>query len=289
MYTADKLLDLKLQYDTQGFVHLKDLLPAGVLARARTAFDAAADQQRLVVRSASAKGERYVDLPAILDADPVFIELVDLPCLFPLLRKVVGEDIALNQTAARLFFPGPTFTSPFHSDIADVLGVDAAHAPNFLAKLHFYLEDLRPDQGCLAFIPGSQHLPPKHVNAHRATLAGSSAVTRVVPRAGDAILFNTHVLHMAEANHTDRIRKTLIYTYGHFWMKADQSASPSDLGQFAADPQRQQLFGVPLPGVSHFARRLDRLAPPSPIERLQATCERVAHRVLPLRSLPPRA
>jgi len=289
MFTPDQLLDLKLQYDTQGFVHLKNLLPAAVLARARAAFDSAGERHGMAVRAAAVRGQRFYDIPAILDADPVFVDLVDLPQLLPLLRSTVGEDIALNETSARLFFPGPTFTSPFHSDVARVSGVNQAHTPNFLAKVHFFVEDLAPEQGCLAFIPGSQHFPPLHVDPHRDTLARSGAVVRVVPRAGDAVLFNTHVLHMAQANDTPQVRKSIIYTYGHFWMKPHSSAIPADRAVFADNPQRQQLFHVELPDVSHFARRLDRLDPPTVVEKMQATGERIARRLLPLRTLPPRA
>lgn len=289
MYDNDQLLDLALQYNTQGFVHLQQLVPSAVLARARAAFDAAALSHAETTWQQRAAGKRFHDLPAILDADPVFIELVDLPQLFPLLRRTVGEDIALQETSARLFFPGPTFTSPYHSDVARVSGVNPAHAPGFLAKAHFYLEDLAPNQGCLSFIPGSQHLPPLHVNPHRPTLAASGATVRIVPSAGDVVLFNTHVLHMAEANQTDRVRKSLIYTYGHFWMKAFDSATPSDLSRFDQDPQRQQLFNVDLPGVSHFGRRLDRLAPPGRATRLGRLSEKLVHRLMKIESLPPSA
>lgn len=289
MYSPDNLLDLKLQFDTQGFVHLPRLLGPTLTERVRSAFFSARDCHAAVVEQSRQRGARFVDIPAILDADPVFVDLVDLPDLFPLLRMTVGEDLALNETSARLFYPGPTFTSPFHSDLANVLGVNHAHTPNFLIKLHVFFEDLTPEQGCLAFIPGSQHFPPSYVNPHRPTLASSSAITRIVPRAGDAVLFNTHVLHMAEDNQTSQIRTSLIYTYGHFWMKAKPSAAPADLAQFSSSPERQQLFGVDLPGISHFARRLDRLHPPSPLERLQSTGERIAHRLLPLSRMPPRA
>lgn len=289
MYSSDNLLDLKLHFDTQGFVHLPGLLGAALTERVRNAFDAARARHAAHIEQSRARGVRFVDLPAILDADQVFVDLVDLPSLLPLLRSTVGEDLALNETSARLFFPGPTFTSPFHSDVTNVLGVNHAHTPNFLVKLHIFFEDLEPEQGCLAFIPGSQHFPPQHVNAHRATLARSSAVTRVVPRAGDAVLFNTHVLHMAEDNLTDDIRTSLIYTYGHFWMKPYPSAFPADRERFAGSPVRQQLFGVELPGVSHFARRLDLLAQLTPLQRLQDTGERIAHRLLPLKRMPPRA
>ena len=289
MYSPDNLLDLKLQFDTQGFVHLPGLLTRALTERVRNAFEAARERNALLIAKQQEKGARFVDLPAILDADPVFVDLVDLPCLLPLLRMTVGEDLALNETSARLFFPGPTFTSPFHSDLANVLGVNHAHTPNLLVKLHVFFEDLTPEQGCLAFIPGSQHFPPHHVNPHRPTLAGSSAITRVVPRAGDAVLFNTHVLHMAEDNRTPDIRTSLIYTYGHFWMKPYPSAAPTDLTRFSDSPQRQQLFGMELPGVSHFARRLDKLSPPTPLQRLQETGERIAHRLLPFHRMPPRA
>lgn len=289
MYSPDQLLDLALHYNTQGFVHLRGLLPQPILERARAAFDARADGHAANVAAARAKGARFHDLPAILDADPVFVDLVDLPALLALLRATVGEDLALNDTNARLFFPGPTFTSPYHSDIARVAGIDPAHCPGFLAKVHFYLEDLEPEQGCLSFIPGSQHLPALHVDPHRPTLAASNAVTRVVPRAGDAILFNTHVLHMCEANLTGRVRKSLIYTYGHFWMKAYPSALPANAACYEGNAQREQLFNVALPGVGHFNRRLDGLAPATRGARLRQLCERFVHRILPVDSLPPRA
>lgn len=289
MYDSDTLLDLKLQFDTQGFVHLPGLLAPDMTERVHGAFEASRKQHSTMIDQERLRGARFVDLPSILDADPVFVDLVDLPALLPLLRATVGEDLALNETSARLFFPGPTFTSPFHSDVARVLGIDHAQTPNLLVKLHVFFEDLEPEQGCLAFIPGSHRLPPLHVNPHRPTLARSGAVKRIVPRAGDVVLFNTHVLHMAEDNHTPRVRTSLIYTYGHFWMKAFPSASPSDLSQFVDCPQRQQLFGVDLPGVSHYVRRLDALVSPTPLRRLQEVGGRVAHRLFPRAQTPPRA
>lgn len=97
-----------------------------------------------------------------------------------------------------------------------------------------------------------------------------------MPRAGDAVLFNMHVLHMAEDNLTDKVRTSLIYSYAHFWMKSNPSAAPADLARFAAAPQRQQLFNVDIRGVGHFARRLDRLDSPTPLQRLQGVGERIA-------------
>jgi phytanoyl-CoA hydroxylase len=46
---------------------------------------------------------------------------------------------------------------------------------------------------------------------------------------------------------------------------------------------------VELPGISHFARRLDRLTPPTRLQRLKDTGARVAHRLFPIVRTPPRA
>ena len=72
-------------------------------------------------------------------------------------------------------------------------------------------------------------------------------------------------------------------------MKAFRSATPSDLARFDADPQRQQLFNVELPGVSHFGRRLDRIAPPGRTARLRRLSEKLLHRLMTIETLPPRA
>jgi phytanoyl-CoA hydroxylase len=45
-------------------------------------------------------------------------------------------------------------------------------------------------------------------------------------------------------NSSRYVRKSLIYTYGHFWMKIYPSAVPRDFDRLATTPQRRQLFGV---------------------------------------------
>ena len=63
MISTDQLLDLTLQYNTQGFVHLKQLLPRAVLEAARGAFDAAVDRHSAATDQARASGKRFHDLP----------------------------------------------------------------------------------------------------------------------------------------------------------------------------------------------------------------------------------
>jgi hypothetical protein len=250
----------KLLYGNQGFLHLPGLIEPKLVERLRRAFDAAAagyaDQWRVEVAQGRAHPS-YYDLPNILDRDDSFVELVDLPALIPVLLGAIGPDIQLNHTHARVFPPGKTFTAAWHSDLAEVIGIDLAHSPYFFAKVHFYFEDLAPDQGCLAFIPGTHRLP---VDYPRPTIDDpdhSPAVVKIVPKAGDAVLFNTHLLHMALDNTSRAPRKSLIYAYSHFWVKNYANAVPSDLEKHATTRLRRQLFGIEEPGVSYFDQRYD--------------------------------
>lgn len=79
---------------------------------------------------------------------------------------------------------------------------------------------------------------------------------KIVPKAGDAVLFNAHVLHMALDNFSPNVRKSLIYVYSHFWVKNYATAIPRDLERLATTPQRKQLFGIPSPAAngSYFAQ-----------------------------------
>jgi phytanoyl-CoA hydroxylase len=246
--------DQRIQFENQGFFHIPGVIPPGLVARVKTAFDAAAGRHH-AGNGAATQG--FFDIPDILDVDDSFVELVDLPGMMPILLEAVGPDIQLNHTHARVFPPGKTFTAPWHSDLADVLGIDLAHSLHFFVKVHFYFEDLAPDQGCLAFLPGTHRLPPDRPRPVIDDVARSPAVAKIVPKAGDAVLFNTHLLHMALDNTSPTTRKSLIYAYSHFWLKNYANAVPSDLARHATTPLRRQLFGVEEEGVSYFDQRYD--------------------------------
>lgn len=76
-----------------------------------------------------------------------------------------------------------------------------------------------------------------------------------LPKAGDCVLFNTHVLHMALDNSSDKVRKSLIYAYSHFWVKNYANGVPKDLTRLADTPLRRQLFGIEEPGLCFFDQR----------------------------------
>jgi len=266
--------DQRLCYESLGFLHLRNVIPQELVRRVKSAFDLAAERFGAVAASSKAG---YFDIPDILDVDDSFVDLVDLEPLTPVLLEAVGCDIQLNHTHARVFPPGKTFTAPWHSDLSDVVGIDLGHSLNFFVKVHFYFEDLRPDQGCLAFLPGTHRLPQDYprpkIDEH------AKAAVRIVPKAGDAVLFNTHLLHMALDNTSPMPRKSLIYAYSHFWLKNYANAVPSDLDRLATTPLRKQLFGVETPGVSYFDQRYDGVDPSNGYGSLKAASMRLLNRL----------
>jgi ectoine hydroxylase-related dioxygenase (phytanoyl-CoA dioxygenase family) len=82
-----------------------------------------------------------------------------------------------------------------------------------------------------------------------------------VPKAGDAVLFNVHVRHMALDNTSPRIRKSLIYAYSHFWVKNYPNAIPKDVDRLATTNERKQLFGIPTCEKEHSYFQQTLLAP----------------------------
>ena len=248
----------KLQYETQGFIHLQGVLEPAFLCRLRNAFECAIAKHLPTFEQGNGKhtGKERFDIPSILDQDDVFVDLADISTVFPLLIEILGDDIQLMMVEARLFPPGRTFTPPWHSDLDRMQGIDLGNSINFHAKIHYYPEDLSPDQGCLAFIPGSHRYPADHPRPQIDHRNDSPLVTKIVPKAGDAVLFNPHILHMCLDNQSPRVRKSLIYTYSHFWLKTYPSAVPRDLQRLATTPQRLQLFGIPTEDGLYFGQAL---------------------------------
>jgi phytanoyl-CoA hydroxylase len=270
----------RIQFENLGFLHLPGYIPPELVRRLGRAFDTAADRYRGEWRDAITRGSadpRYCDIPDILDADDAFIDVVDIPKLVPLLLGAVGDDVQLNHTHARLFPPGKTFTAAWHSDMKHVLGIAHDHCPNFFVKVHYFFEDLEPDQGCLAFLPGTHRLPVGYPKPAINDPHNSSAVVKIVPKAGDCVMFNTHVLHMALDNKSEKIRKSLIYAYSHFWLKNYANSVPRDLARVATTPLRRQLFGIDKPGVNYFDQRY---SDPTPVRDAFSTFTNASKRLL---------
>ena len=129
----------QIQFETQGFLHIPAALDATMLGRLKSTFDAAIQKYSVYLQNTS---DGFFDIPHILDEDDVFVDLVDVSAVFPIVLQLLGGDIQLLQTQARIFPPGKTFTAHWHSNFILMNGIDLAHSINFMVKVHYYLEDL---------------------------------------------------------------------------------------------------------------------------------------------------
>lgn len=243
----------RLHFQNQGFLHLQQLMDPALTRRVREAYERAARQHIDPVR-AQEKRTIY-DIGNIIDQDPVFAEIAVHPDLLPYLLAAIGEDVQLLQATARLFPTGRTPTAPWHSDMANTLGIDMAHSNNFHAKVHFFFEDLTREQGCLAFLPGTHRLPREMERPAPEDIDAEQDAVVIVPKAGDAVLFNTHCLHMCLDNTTAADRRTLIYSYSHFWVKQFPGAQPANAAWIPEGPLERQIFGIGAAGVEPFDQR----------------------------------
>jgi hypothetical protein len=266
----------RIQFENQGFLHLPGVIPPALVARVQKAFDTAAGEYE-ARHGVGTQG--FYDIPDILDVDDCFVDLADLPSMMPVLLEAIGPDIQLNHTHARVFPPGKTHTAPWHSDLVDIVGIDLAHSPHFFVKVHYYFEDLAPNQGCLAFLPGTHRLPADVPRPVIDDIERSAAVKKIVPKAGDAVLFNVHLLHMALDNTSSRTRKSLIYAYSHFWLKNYANAVPADLERLATTPLRKQLFGVETQGVAYIDQRYDGTVPSVGYSTMRSASTRLFRRL----------
>lgn len=243
----------QIRYENQGFIYLPQLLNPALTKRVLEGYERACKDHIDPVRAKQSKP--HYDIGKILDEDIVFSELAILPELQPYLLATVGEDVQLIQATARLFPPGKTFTAPWHSDMANTLGIDLAHSNKFHVKVHFYFEDMAPDQGCLAFLPGTHRLPREMERPHPKDINAAEDSVIIVPKAGDAVLFNTHCLHMCLDNTSPKDRRTLIYSYSHFWVKQFSGACPSNPAWIPTGSLERQILGLGTDGLDIFDQR----------------------------------
>ena len=245
---------------THGYTIIPNALSPDELKRAQEAFDRVAEKPMTEWKQKVSQGKapEYFNIDNIFDADDIFVDLVNHPATFPVVRGAIGEDVQLEGASGRIYPPGPTY-SPWHRDTHGFLGVDLDNSPSFRAKLHYFLADVPENRGCLGYVPGSHRFPPADMPQveQQEDMPGH---VRLAMKAGDALLIHIHGWHTVFPNTSDQPRKSLIFTYSHFWMKQSETARPTHLQTYLDDPVKSQLFGVGDPVKSYKGQRLSAIS-----------------------------
>ena len=192
-----------------GLALLAGQLSGVQLRRARDATYAAAEEDRRLARQADAFGLDYGDgntrVWNILNRDPVFSEIVQLPVVVELLHEFLGWPALLGNISANIAQPGSE-GGALHADQIFVPRPWPA-APQGM-NFGWLLDDYTVDNGATEVVPRS-HLIDDEVDPE--TLA-NRAIPVIAP-AGTLMVFESRVWHRTGRNRSAAPRAALFGWY----------------------------------------------------------------------------
>jgi ectoine hydroxylase-related dioxygenase (phytanoyl-CoA dioxygenase family) len=233
----------RLFFEANGYLVIPNALSPDELAQARAAADRAeaawrADPSRLGLRKPNLE-----QVQAPIEYDDFFLDLMEHPKVFPIVREILGEDVSMIDNDYFLSPPHTESHALWHHDV----GMSRIYHPYsvLMVKVFWLLTDVAPNGGATAVVPGSHRFPPGYEFPKPENPGDMPGHVRMAFPAGTAWLFNGRTYHAALHNETDVARRLVIYNYGHFWMKVWQGYEPSErLLREASTPVRRQLLGM---------------------------------------------
>jgi ectoine hydroxylase-related dioxygenase (phytanoyl-CoA dioxygenase family) len=232
-----------------GYLMIRGALSGGELAAACAAANAVEARWRKDLALPGTRIPEFEEIPAILEYDPLFFELALHPRIFPLIRELLGDDLALIDHAYYITPPGGLLDGDaWHTDVRRrVPGVNHSRSLMMIRAM-IALADIGEDDGATLVLPGS-HREPDDAPIPRVTAPEEMpGAVRLTCKAGDAYFFNGNVLHSPGTNRGTSTRRVLLFNYGHKWMRMWQGHEPSAaLSASATTAIRRQLLGLTPP------------------------------------------
>lgn len=241
-------------FENNGYLVLERLLAEAHVARLRAALDRVIARRRaLQERGIPHTGMTHIQgdntrIFYILADDPLFLELIDWPAIWPYATGLLNERPHHHASDA-IVERGPVGRRMgWHQD-----GHDNAYRglgspiPLLQLKVGYYLTDMTVGgRGNLCVIPGSHKTahPPDADDLQRRELFPGALEIRAP--AGSAILFHNALWHShGPWTHADGARIMLYYAYEHPWMIASQEhwSYPKEFYNRLSPEQRRLFHG----------------------------------------------
>lgn len=233
----------RLFFETNGYLVIPNALSSDELKAVKEAAARAEATWRTDLTRPGWRRENIQQVQAIIEYDDIFLEPMEHPKVFPLIKELLGRDIQMIDND---YFITPAH-SKTHANWHHDVGMPGVYHPRstIMIKAFFLLTDVSEDGGCTLYLPGSHRYPtdfrlPKVDNPVEMPNHAKMAYP-----AGTAYFFNGRTYHAAANNDSDVDRRVLIFNYGHFWMKIWQGYEPSEkLKAKATTAVRKQLLGL---------------------------------------------
>jgi len=194
------------------------------------------------------KGEKSTRIFYILDEDPLLLEMLDWPPIWPYVTGLLNAlphhhaSDALIEYTSDLMGRGGGWHIDGHDEGYRNLG---PHIPLLQLKIGYYLSDMtQPGQGNLCIVPGSHkaaYEPEQEDLKRRGEAVG---IKEICAPAGSAILFHNALWHSGgKFTREGGLRCMLYYAYEHPWMIASQEHWGYSKGFYNnLSPERRKLF-----------------------------------------------
>ena len=242
-------------FDNNGYLVLEEFLDAdhvGALLQAlrRVMQRRRRLQERGMPHTGMTKvmGEKSARIFYILDDDPLFLEMLDWPAIWPYVTGLLNA-LPHHHASDAILEDGYDLNGRglrWHID-----GIDngfrnlGPHIPLLQLKIGYYLSDMtRPGQGNLCVLPGSHKAAFEPDRDDMQRWGRSAGVAEICAPPGTAILFHNALWHSAGPfSREDGQRSMLYYAYEHPWMIASQEhwGYPSQFYN-SLSPDRRKLF-----------------------------------------------
>lgn len=238
--TGDSLQEIIALMNRDGYVVMEDALNPEQLRDLNAAYD-----KQLELRPPNPV---RVEIKRILERDPVFEQLMDVPAVFAVARSIIGADIELASSGEldHKMPHSPAYIG-WHNDFQWMINVPYPRQ-NFWIRATYFLTDVTEEMGPFTLIPGT-HLadracPPEYNDDGKKpkTIEGQLPI---VGKAGSCLINNTEIWHTNTANVSDRARRLIMIMYKHAWMKQWQNGyeTTPEFRDRQTDPLRRQLLG----------------------------------------------
>ncbi len=228
-------------FETQGYLVIENALDADMLARLIAAAD------RIDARERTAENQtKLLSFTNIVHEDPAFLDLIDLPTVYPKIWGILGWNTYLYHTHVDLTPPADehalTWRVAWHQDSMRVNDEMETHPrPRLSVKVGYYLTDTtQPDRGNTLIVPGSQL--QDEIDCPNDGVSNPPGSEPLCVKAGTAVIIDRRIWHSRSPNLWNETRKVVWYGYSYRWLRPkDQMTVAHLLPQL--DPIRRQILG----------------------------------------------
>ena len=217
----------KIEYEAQGYLVLEGGLDSGELPEFQTAFDRVLEEDSLE------------DLP---NRDDRFIHLALHPTFFPIVHRILSDDVQIRTLCGRVYAPGNEGME-WRREVAGLLGV-THEASTLCVQVHIHLDET-PDNGtCIAVVPGSHRFKSSLQLPDLDSVEAMPHAKLLKVEAGTTILLHGNLWQAQTRNGSDVTQRCIRFEFVHCWMRQHlPELSPESIEIISESHNLSQLFG----------------------------------------------